>query len=201
MCEIFFDDHFLNAQFMFYSLIVCYEIHIKLVHVNVCWIETIVYRVICDEMFVRKFLIHTRIFKSCRDVCQMIYISQFLICLHARIWFLFVCFNANEMFCNWSIFRLFDSITYVLKYFSSKCSIRCVSHQKLDQKLFAWAMSLFISSIRFTILSYWFQDVFIEMFDQNLSRWRFFFQTWWHVWRLFNFQFCLVVNASVTYQK
>ena len=33
-CEIFRDHHFVDAQFMFYSLIICYEIHVKLVHCN-----------------------------------------------------------------------------------------------------------------------------------------------------------------------
>ena len=70
---------FLNAQFMLYALTVCYDIHITLVHVNARWIGTIVYRVIYDEMFVRKSLIHARMFEFCRNVLQRHYILQFMI--------------------------------------------------------------------------------------------------------------------------
>ena len=70
---------FLNAQFMFYILTICYDIRITLIHVNVCWIETIIYRVIYNEMFVRKSLIHVCIFEFCRNVLQRHYILQFII--------------------------------------------------------------------------------------------------------------------------
>ena len=58
LCEIFSIFIFVNAQFMFYFLIVCYEIHVKLIHINSRRNETIVYFIIYHEMFVRNFLIH-----------------------------------------------------------------------------------------------------------------------------------------------
>ena len=70
---------FLNAQFMLYFLIVCYDIHITLIHVNARWIETIIYRVTYNEMFVRRFLIHARMSEFCRNVLQRHYILQFMI--------------------------------------------------------------------------------------------------------------------------
>ena len=77
-CEIFCDYHFLNAQFMFYFLTVCYEIHIKLAHINFCWIEKIAYHVIYDEMFVRNFLIHV-----CSNLDKM-FCNDIIFC---NLWF------------------------------------------------------------------------------------------------------------------
>ena len=63
--EIFCDHYFVNAQFMFYFLIVCYYIYVKLVHINFRWIETIICRVILNEMFDCNFLIHVYMFRFC----------------------------------------------------------------------------------------------------------------------------------------
>ena len=98
--EIFRDHHFLKTQFLFYFLIICYEIHVKLIHINFRWIETIIYRVILSEMFVCNFLIHV----SCLDSVEMFQ------------WFIFRNFRSvcmlkyNEMFCficNRRMFRVF----------------------------------------------------------------------------------------------
>ena len=64
------------AHFTLYSSIVCYEIHVKLVHISVRWIETTVYRVIFDELLSRKSLIHVCMFRFCQDVLQRHYILQ-----------------------------------------------------------------------------------------------------------------------------
>ena len=212
LCEIFCDHHFVNALFMFYFLIICHEIHVKLAHINFFWIEMIIYRVTLNEMFVCNSLIHARMHAriwrnvwnllvtylflfTCSDFDEMFattFISQFAI-VFACSWFdFFVCLvrtkchdswfisrfrfvalhekiymsfdetfatiymsrslrshrilsclyaqilNRTCMLESYSMFnrssRLLDSITYVLKCFSSKCSIRCVSHRKSDQK-------------------------------------------------------------------
>ena len=77
VCEIFCDRRLLHVWFMLYFSIVCYEIHIKLAHVNARWIETIVYRMTYHETFARSFLIHARMSKSCQDVC-IDFILQFM---------------------------------------------------------------------------------------------------------------------------
>ena len=44
------------------------------------WMKTIIYRVICDEMFICKFTISVRIFRFCRNVLSNdLYNSQFAI--------------------------------------------------------------------------------------------------------------------------
>ena len=63
------------AHFMLCFSIICYEIHVKLIHINVRWIETIIYRVILNEMFVCTFSIHVRMFKFCQNVCNDLYFA------------------------------------------------------------------------------------------------------------------------------
>ena len=55
------------AHFMFYSSIVCYEIHVKLIHISVHWIETIAYRVVWNEMLDA----HFRFMLACLDSVKM----------------------------------------------------------------------------------------------------------------------------------
>ena len=74
-----------------------YEIHVKLIHINYCWIETIIYRVILNEMFVCNFSIHVCMSKFCQDVLRIIFCNlRFNVCL----WFDFI-----HVF---SFFALFD---------------------------------------------------------------------------------------------
>ena len=70
------------AHFMLYSSIVCYEIHVKLVHITARWIGTIVYRVTLNEMLVCTFSIHARMTKFCQDVCS----DNLWLYAHVRIW-------------------------------------------------------------------------------------------------------------------
>ena len=74
-----------NAQFMPYSLAVCYKIHVKLVHANARWIGTIAYRVISNEMLARSlwFMLACLVLPKCFDKKSL---YQLLTCLHARIW-------------------------------------------------------------------------------------------------------------------
>ena len=130
-----------------------------------------------------------------------------------KIWLLFVCFNSNEMFwqliyisfltfccitcentlnfneISWqtiyiSQFAMIFLINICFKMFLSKCSIKCVSRQRFDQKLFVWT-TFFYNFIRFTIFLYWFQNAFhINIWSKIVSRERCFFiifQIWWHV--------------------
>ena len=94
--EIFRDHHFLKTQFLFYSLIVCYEIHVKLAHINSRWIETIAYRVTLSEMFVCNFLIHASclnsvemfqwfISRNFRSVCMLKYDEMFCFICNRRM--------------------------------------------------------------------------------------------------------------------
>ena len=121
VCEIFCDHHFLNAQFMFYSLIICYEIHITLIHINTRWFETIIYRIIYNEMFARKSLIYVRMFRFCQNVYNDFIFCNLWFCAHARIWrdiwrmfvtysFLFTCSNSDEMFATIIYFAIFDRV-------------------------------------------------------------------------------------------
>ena len=88
------------AYFMLYFPIVCYEIHVKLAHINARWIEMTTYRVIYDEMFVCKFLIHARMSVLCRDVCSDSYLAIYdRVCMFV-IWFLCM-LNSNEM--SWQL--------------------------------------------------------------------------------------------------
>ena len=150
---------------MLYSSADRYEIHVKLVHINSRWIGTIVYRVTLNEMFVCSSLIHVCILQSCRDVWQMVYISQFMIVLHARNLIHSYALVRTRCFDNWSIsrFRLrlhyFLWSTYALRCLSSKCSARGCLY---------WRRFLF-DFIRSTIFSYWFQNAFrIQVLDQKL---------------------------------
>ena len=120
-CEIFCDYHFLNARFMICFLTIFYEIHIILAHINFRWNEMIIYRMIYHEMLVCNFLIHVRIFKFCRDVCQMIYISQFLICLHARKIIHSYASIRTRCFDNWFIFRFRLIVALHIKVYLTKC--------------------------------------------------------------------------------
>ena len=90
---------FLNAQFMFYFLIICYEIYIKLIHFNVRWFEMIIYRMIYDEMFVRKFLIHIRMIK---------FVKMFISILFFAIYDFAHMLKYDETFfvCNERMFRI-----------------------------------------------------------------------------------------------
>ena len=86
-----------------------------------------------DNWFISRFrliiALHIREYSSFDEMSwQTIYISQFSTfvtcsdfesCLHAKL-----CSMFNRSF------RLFDSITYVLKCFSSKCSIRNCLHER-----------------------------------------------------------------------
>ena len=95
-----------NASFMFYFLIICYDIHVKLIHINFCWIETIIYRVILNEMFVCNFhsCLHV---KFCQNILHRYYILQFVF---AHI------LKYNEMFCficNRRMFRNFFQLLFI----------------------------------------------------------------------------------------
>ena len=80
------------------------------------WTRTIVYRVICDEMFVADFWFMLACLDFVKMFCNDIIFCNFWSCLHVRIswrdavfvctWRMhrnlisFVCFNSNEMFCQ-----------------------------------------------------------------------------------------------------
>ena len=83
MCEIYCDYRFLNAFFMFYFPIDRHEIHVKLVHINSRWIETITYRVTLNEMFVCNSLIYIRMSKFWRNVLTktVIFRSFWFVCM------------------------------------------------------------------------------------------------------------------------
>ena len=93
-CEIFYDHQFLKAHFLFYFLIICYEIHVKLIHFNSRRIETIIYRVTLNEMLVCNFLIHVRMFKFCQNVCNDIVFCNLWFCLHVDL-----CSMFDKSFC------------------------------------------------------------------------------------------------------
>ena len=131
------------------------------------------WRDVCDDHISRSFwsCLHVRDLTFCmfqfgRDVLTIdLYLAFALSCIRDYI------LSFDEMFWQRSISRSLQYFlwSHVLRCFSSKCSIRCVSHRKLDQKLFHTNDVFFMISVRSTIFSYWFQDVFIEMFDQRLS--------------------------------
>ena len=175
------------------------------------------------------FCLYVQILTKC---LRRSYISQFLICLHAKIWFLFVCFNSNEMFWQFFMFcfrllivlhvkvymnlnetfatTLYFAILIFVTFFDfcehvqilSKCLQRLVSrnlrsclhvrivldiqwiislvcfiwstyilkcfHQNVRSEIVCMNDVFFMISVRFTIFSYWFQNVFIEILDQKL---------------------------------
>ena len=65
--ETFCDHHLLDAQLVLHSLVVCYDIHMTLAHINSHWAGTIAYRMTYDEMLARRSLIHARISWFCQD--------------------------------------------------------------------------------------------------------------------------------------
>ena len=106
------------AHFMFYFSIICYEIHVKLIHINARWIETIIYRVV---NWIEIFVAHFRFMFACllkyekmslthanwflytlfeRNVLQLICISFSTCALHLKIYR-----NFDEMFATLYIFR------------------------------------------------------------------------------------------------
>ena len=123
----FLHHYFLKTQFLFYFLIMCYEIHVKLIHINFRWIETIIYRVILNEMFVCNFLIHV----SCLDFVEMfkctfrnfwfVYMLKYDECF--VIFFQFTCSNLVEMFAIIRISQLWSCL-YVRDLIFSYVSIR-----------------------------------------------------------------------------
>ena len=102
--EIFCNHYFLNAQFMFCFLIIFYEIHIKLIHINFQWNEMIIYRMIYYQIFVRKFLIYVCIFRFCQNVCNDFIYCNLWFCAHVKIWrnvswhIYFTCSDFVQMF-------------------------------------------------------------------------------------------------------
>ena len=106
------------AQFMFYFPIICYKIHVKLVHISVYWIETIIYRMILNEMFVCTFSIHARMFKFCQNVCNdnlwsyaHVKIWRNIIDACFVVWFfsnVSTCSNSDETFVRFICFAIFD---------------------------------------------------------------------------------------------
>ena len=132
-------------------------------------------------------------------------IYDFVIFIHVQIltkclykWFLFrnlwSCVHVEIVFDVWWIisFVWFDHICSMM--FSSTCSIRNCLY---------WRRFLY-NFIRFTVFSYWFQDVFrIEMLDQKLFRTSdvFFYKIWWHVKQLLIFNFVLLSMRAWLYQK
>lgn len=81
----FYNRCFLNVWFIFYFSIIYYEIHAKLIHVNIHWIETMIYYIIYNEIFVRKFLIYVCIFKFCQNICNDFIFCNLLFCAHVWI--------------------------------------------------------------------------------------------------------------------
>ena len=82
-------------------------------------------------------------FKSSRNVCNDSYFVIYdRVCMFVT-WLLTKYFNKRFIFRN---LQCFLWSTYVLKCFLSKCSIRCVSHRKFDQKL-----SCFTENISFLL--------------------------------------------------
>ena len=96
--------------------------------------------------------------KSWRDVLTTIYISRSF-WLRNISWFLFTCSNSDETLWLTICLAVYDHRLHVWivkscsmfdrlsrfwfdhicsKMFSSKCSIRCVSHRRFDQKWFVW---------------------------------------------------------------
>ena len=127
------------------------------------------------------------------------HVSQFMIVVCMFVTWL-LCFNSNEMFCNWFIFRfrlveIFDQHVF-WNVFHQNVRSRVVSHEQ----------RFFYILIRFTIRSYWFWNVFHQNVWSEIAshEWRFFysFQTWWHVKQLLNFQFRLFLSMRTwSYQK
>ena len=105
----FCDHYIVNTQFIFYFLIICYVIHVKLIYFNFHCIETIIYRVICNEMFVANF------------------------------WFIFVCLNFVKMFYNDIIFCIFwfvRMLKYNEMSFNACFVIRFLSYVLIRTKCF-----------------------------------------------------------------
>ena len=85
--------------FTLYFSINCYEIHVKLIHINFRWIETIIYRVTLNF-----FLIVVHMFRFCRNVHSDLY---FAICNRVCMFnLIFVRVSIRtKCFFNWFIFR------------------------------------------------------------------------------------------------
>ena len=142
-------------------------------------------------------------------------------CLFANLWFIFAYSNRVEMFVKWFIFRSFWSVC-MLKYdFCSYISMRtrcfaidlylvCLIRSRMFWNVFHQNVRSEIVCMNdvFFYIFYSIYNIFVliskclhrDVWSEFVSM-TFFFQTWWHVWRLLNFQLCLVVNANVTYQK
>ena len=91
--------------------------------------------------FVMFFDLHVQFW---RNVCDDHIFRNFWSCLHVRdLIFCMFQFERNvltiDLYFVFALSCIKNSIffwSHVLKCFSSKCSIRCVSHRKFDQKLF-----------------------------------------------------------------
>ena len=149
LCEIFCDHHSLKTQFLFYFLIVCHEIHVKLIYINSRWIETIIYRMTLNEMFACNFLIHV----SCLNFVEMFQ------------WFIFRSFwsacmlKYDEIFCftcNRRMFRVFNSCSHV--QILSKCLQRFAFRNLRSY--------LHVRMLKFCLINICFEMSFIKMFDQ-----------------------------------
>ena len=85
-----------------------------------CWTKTIVYRVICDEMFVANFLFMLACLNFVKMFCNDIIFCNFWLYAHVKIWrnavrclIFLVCFNLNEMF--WQLICFSFSICCITK--------------------------------------------------------------------------------------
>ena len=70
-----------SAHFMLYFPVVCYEIHVKLIHISARWIETITYRVTLNEVLSCSSLIHVSCLNSV-EMSEWLISRKFWSCLH-----------------------------------------------------------------------------------------------------------------------
>ena len=147
MCKIFYDRYFLNAQFVFHFLIVCYEIHLKLIHIKFNWIETIIYRVNLNEMFVRNYWFMLACFDFVKIFVTISYFA-IMIRLHVKIWrnvwrmfvtclFLFICSDFDEMFATIIYFANSIVLTCLNRVRCSVNHLVCLIRQICFQMFFA----------------------------------------------------------------
>ena len=116
------------AHFMFYFPIICYDIHIKLIHINARWIETIIYRVNRIELFDAHFrfmfaclnfvkIFVTTLYFAIYNFTHMLKYDEMSL-THVSSFDFFRMFQFERIVLSIDLYFVFDLLHYMWKYTS-----------------------------------------------------------------------------------